>query len=61
MSLADLIWRHGVPSCIIHDRASVFLFDILQDTAAVFGLEQLPTLSGHPQTDGLVERLNMAC
>jgi len=58
--LADLIWRHGVPSRIIHDLAPEFLSNILQDTAAIFGLEQLPTSGGHPQTDGLVERLNRA-
>ena len=56
--LADLIWRHGVPSRIIHDRAPEFLSSVLQDTAAVFGVQQLPTSGGHPQTDGLVERLN---
>ena len=56
--LADLIWRHGVSSRIIHDRASEFLSSVLQDTAAVFGIQQLPTSGGHPQTDGLVERFN---
>ena len=56
--LADLVWRHGVPSRIIHDRASEFLSDVLQDTAAILGLQQLPTSGGHPQTDGQVERLN---
>jgi len=56
--LAELVWRHGVPSHIIHDRAPEFLSDVLQDTAAVLGLQQLPTSGGHPQTDGLVERLN---
>ena len=56
--LADLIWRHGVPARIIHDRAPEFLSDVLQDAAAIFGLQQLPTSGGHPQTDGLVERLN---
>ena len=34
--LADLIWRHGVPSRIIHDWAPEFSSDVLQDTAAVF-------------------------
>jgi len=34
------------------------LSDILKDTAAIFGMEQLHTTGGHPQTDGLVERLN---
>ena len=56
--LADLIWRHRVPSRIIHDRAPEFLSNVLQDTAVIFGLQQLPTSGGHPQMDGLVERLN---
>ena len=56
--LADLIYRHGFPSRIIHDLAPEFLSNILQDTAAIFGLQQLPTSGGHPQTDGLVEWLN---
>ena len=56
--LADLIWRHGVPIQIIHDRAAEFLSDVLQETAEVLGVTQLPTSGGHPQTDGMVERLN---
>ena len=44
--LADLIWRHGVPPCIIHDRTPEFLSDVLQ---AFFGLQQLPTSGGHPR------------
>ena len=56
--LAEVIWRHGVPRKIIHDRAAEFLSDVLQDTATIMGLTQLPTSGGHPQTDGLVERLN---
>ena len=56
--LADLIYRHGVPSTIIHDRAPKFLSDILQDTAFILGVKQLPTSPAHPQCDGLVERFN---
>ena len=55
---AELVWRHGVPAKIIHDRAAEFLSDVLQDTAAILGLKQLPTSGGHPQTDGLVEHFN---
>ena len=47
-----------MPAKIIHDRASEFLSDVLQDTAELLGVQQLPTSGGHPQTDGLVERLN---
>ena len=56
--LLDLIWKHGVPARIIHDRAAEFLSEVLQETAALMGITQLPTSGGHPQTDGLVERFN---
>ena len=56
--LQDLIWRHGVPSRIIHDRAAKFLSEVLQETASLLSITQLPTSGGHPQTDGLVERFN---
>ena len=56
--LAELVWRHGVPAKIIHDRAAEFLSDVLQDTAVILGIKQLPTSGGHPQSDGLVERFN---
>ena len=36
--LVELIWRHGVPQKIIHDRAAEFLSDVLQDTASIMGL-----------------------
>ena len=56
--LAGLIYRHGVPSSIIHDWAPEFLSDVLQDIAFILGIKQLPTSPGHPQCDGLVERFN---
>ena len=54
----DLIWHHGVPRRIIHDRAAEFLAEVLQETAHNMGISQLPTSGGHPQTNGLVECLN---
>ena len=54
----DFIWKYGVPNRIIHDRAAEFLSEVLQETARLVGVSQLPTSGGHPQTDGLVERLN---
>ena len=56
--LLDLIWKHGVPRRIIHDRAAEFLSNVLQETAQLIGIEQLPTSGGHPQTDSLVEWFN---
>ena len=55
---AELVWRHGVPAKIIHDQAAEFLLDVLQDTAAILELKQLPMSGGDPQSDGLVERFN---
>ena len=55
--LAELVWKHGVPARIIHDRAAEFLSDVLQDTAVILGVKQLPTSGGHPQTDGFVENI----
>jgi len=56
--LMDFIWKHGTPNRIIHDRAAEFLSEVLQETARLVGVTQLPTSEGHPQMDGLVERLN---
>ena len=56
--LADFIWRHGVPVKIIHEWAAEFLSDVLQETAQILGVIQLPTSGAHPQTDRLVEQLN---
>ena len=56
--LADVIYRHGVPSTIIHDCATEVLFEVLRDTAFILGIKQLPTSPSHPQCDGLVERFN---
>ena len=56
--LAEVIYRHGVPSTIIHEHAPEFLSNVLQDTAFILGIKQLPTSPSHPQCDGLVERFN---
>ena len=53
--LVDLVWWYGVLTQIIHFRAPEFLSDLLLDTAAILGLQQLPMSEGHPQIDGQVE------
>ena len=42
----DFIWKHGVPNRIIHDRAAEFLSEVLQETARLVGVSQLPTSGG---------------
>ena len=47
--LVDLIWHHGILSQIIHDRAAEFLAEVLQETAHLIGISQLPTSGGIPR------------
>ena len=39
--LVKLMCQHRVPAKIIHDQAPKFLSDILQDTVAILGVQQL--------------------
>ena len=54
----DLIWCHGVPRRIIHDRTAEFLAEVFQETANIMGISQLPTSGDHLQPNGLVEHFN---
>ena len=47
-----------VSSTIIHDHTPELLSDILQDTAFILGVQQLPMSPAHPQFDGLVKRFS---
>ena len=58
MCLLDITWWHDVPSRIIHDRAVEFMAEVLQETALLLGIMQLPTSRGHHQKEGLLERFN---
>ena len=46
--LMDFINKHGVPNRVIHDRAAEFFSEVLQETARLIGVIQLPTSAGHP-------------
>ena len=56
--LVDLVSCHGVPSSITHDRTPEFLSYVLQETAHLIEITQLPTSGGHPQANDLVEYFN---
>ena len=47
-----------MPNRIIHDQAAEFPSEVLQETATLLGLDQLPTSGGHPQADSFMERFN---
>ena len=50
--LTEVIWRHGVPHKIIHDRAAEFLSDVLQDTTSIIVFNSFQHQAAIPkQTD----------
>jgi len=53
--LLNFIYHYEVPNRIIHNNATEFLSDVLQETAHLMGITQLPTSGGHRQGNGLIE------
>lgn len=56
--LEQFITRHGVPNNLISDRGSNFLSQSITNVYKRLGINKLSTSPYHPQTDGVVEKLN---
>ena len=54
----EIIGRHGAPRKLLSDRGQNFLSKLLKEICRLVNTEKVFTTSYHPQTDGLVERLN---
>ena len=55
----EIICRHGAPECLLSDRGSNFLWELIAEVCRLRQIKKLNTSSGyHPQTDGLVERFH---
>ncbi|GBO12937.1 Retrovirus-related Pol polyprotein from transposon 297 [Araneus ventricosus] len=54
----DLILKHGSPREIISDRGRSFLSNLVKEVNNLFMTYHLLTTAYHPQTNGLMERLN---
>ena len=50
--------NHGVPKKLLSDRGGCFLSQLMFEIYRLLGVEKLNTTAYHPQTDGLVERMN---
>ncbi len=50
--------REGIPTEILTDQGTPFMSRLMADLCTLFKVKQLRTSVYHPQTDGLVERLN---
>ena len=56
--LMDLFSRVGVPNEILTDQGTNFTSELLKELYQMLGIKAITTSPYHPQTDGLVERLN---
>ena len=54
----DIIYRFGVPNCIITDHKTNFIGKKFQDFCDRYGIMIDWALVGHPRTNGEVERAN---
>ena len=56
--LIEIFARHGIPGEILTDQGTNFTSSLLGELYKLIGVTALRTSPYHPQTDGLVERLN---
>ena len=54
----NIVCRHGVPGQLLSDRGPNLLSKLIQDICDLLGVKKINTTAYHPQTDGLVERMN---
>ncbi|XDV20721.1 hypothetical protein PO909_025992 [Leuciscus waleckii] len=57
-ALFRLISRVGIPKEILTDQGTVFMSRTLRELYELLGIKSIRTSVYHPQTDGLVKRLN---
>ena len=53
-----VVCSYGVPGQLLSDRGPNLLSNVLLDVCRLLGVKKVNTTSYHPQTDGLVERMN---
>ena len=53
-----IVPNHGVPKRLLSDWGGCFLSQLMYEVYRLLGVEKLNTTAYHPQTDGLVERMN---
>ena len=56
--LEHVTCRHGVPNELLSDRGADFLSELVSEVCRLKGMKKINTSAYHPQSDGMVERLN---
>ena len=49
---------HGVPKRLLSDRGGCFLSNLISELYRLLGIKKVNTTAYHPQSDGMVERMN---
>ena len=57
-SAEELVPMFGCPECLLSDRGTNLLANVMQDVCKLMGVTKLNTTAYHPQCDGLVEQMN---
>ena len=48
----------GTPARLLSDRGANFMSSVIEEMCQILGIKELWTMTYHPQTNGLVERLH---
>ena len=56
--LSEFVCRYGIPTIIHSDQGRNFESNVMKGLCSMLGIEKSRTTAYHPQSDGLVERLN---
>ena len=56
--LEQVVYKYGVPRFLLSDRGSNYIGAVLTELRQMIGVHALQSTAFHPQTNGLVERLN---
>ena len=54
----EVIPLFGVPKCLLSDRGTNLLSNLMMELCKILGIKKLNTTAYHPQCDGTVERFN---
>ena len=53
-----IVSHHGVPDKLLSDHGQNFMSELIGEVCKLLGAKKVNTTRYHPQTDGLIERLN---
>ena len=56
--LFNLMLKFGAPQELISDRANCFMGDVMKEYLEIQSINHFPSTSYHPNTNGMVERIN---